>query len=71
MLTKINMMAFDYYKQQAGFDRLVLFNVETGITYLMGHSRDLKHGIVENIVKFGSGVDWFDNRGKGSSQILV
>jgi len=71
MLTKINMMAFDYYKQQAGFDRLVLFNVETGITYLMGHSRDLKHGIIENIVKFGSGVDWFDNRGKGSSQILV
>ena len=71
LLLHYNLIAFDYYKELAGFDRLMLFNAENGNTAIVDHKDQMCDLIHNGQLHLSSGIDWNDERGKGSCQLVL
>lgn len=63
-------IAHDYYKSQKCHDYVMHFNVENGNYVLVDKGIEYFDLIDRDVIKLTSHIDWNDDRGKGSSQII-
>lgn len=60
-----------YYKHQEGHDYIMIFNTATGDYVMVNTAEDMKNLLDAGVLKASGGMDFFDDRSKGTPQILI
>jgi hypothetical protein len=64
-------LGHEYYKAQEGHDYIMIFNTATGGYVMIDSGEDMKRALLGGQLKLGGGMDYFDDRSKGTPQILT
>jgi hypothetical protein len=64
-------LGHEYYKAKEGHDYIMIFNTNTGAYVMIKDGQDMKKALSQGVLKLGSGMDFFDDRSKGTPQILT
>lgn len=64
-------LGHDYYKLKEGHDYIMIFNTATGGYVMIKDASDMKQLLDSGQVKLNGGMDFFDDRSKGTPQILT
>ena len=64
-------LGHDYYKLKEGHDYIMIFNTATGEYVMIKDASDMKQLLDSGKVKLNGGMDFFDDRSKGTPQILT
>jgi hypothetical protein len=64
-------LGHDYYKLKEGHDYIMIFNTATGGYVMIKDASDMKQLLDSGHVKLNGGMDFFDDRSKGTPQILT
>ena len=64
-------LGHEYYKHQEGHDYIMIFNTHNGGYVMVESGEDMKRLLDDGALKLNSGMDFFDDRSKGTPQILV
>jgi hypothetical protein len=64
-------LGHEYYKAKEGHDYIMIFNTNTGDYAMIKDGQDMKQALSQGILKLGGGMDFFDDRSKGTPQILT
>lgn len=64
-------LGHEYYKHQEGHDYIMIFNTDNGDYVMIKDGGDMKALIDEGALKISGGMDYFDDRSKGTPQILT
>lgn len=64
-------LGHDYYKLKEGHDYIMIFNTATGEYVMIKDASDMKQLLDSGKVKVNGGMDFFDDRSKGTPQILT
>jgi len=60
-----------YYKHQEGHDKIMVFNTANGDYVMMGDEEQTRKLMQANKIRTNSGLDFFDDRSKGTPQLLT
>jgi len=60
-----------YYKHQEGHDYIMIFNTATGDYVMVNTAEDMKNLLDAGVLKASGGMDFFDDRSKGTPQLLI
>jgi hypothetical protein len=64
-------LAHLYYKHQEGHEYIMVFNTHTGDYVMMGDEDQTRALLQKGMVRPNSGMDFFDDRSKGTPQLLT
>lgn len=70
-ITEFVALGHEYYKAKEGHDYIMIFNTNTGDYVMIKDGQDMKKALSQGILKLGSGMDFFDDRSKGTPQIFT
>ena len=70
-LIEMTKLAHTYYKGLAGHDALMIFNTDSGNYAVMQSGDDVGKMLKSGAISLTSHIDLDDDRGKGSSQIII
>jgi hypothetical protein len=71
MMTELIVLGHLYYKAQEGHDYIMVFNTNTGDYVMMGDEAQTRKLLQQGLVRPNSGMDFFDDRSKGTPQLLT
>ena len=64
-------MGHAYYKAKEGHDYIMIFNTDNGNYVTIDTADDMKKALEKGILKTSGGMDFFDDRSKGTPQLLT
>ena len=64
-------LGHDYYRYSEGHDYIMIFNTENGDYVCIRDGRDMKEAVDSGKIKIQGGMDYFDDRSKGTPQLLT
>ena len=64
-------MGHAYYKAKEGHDYIMIFNTDNGNYVTIETADDMKKALEKGILKTSGGMDFFDDRSKGTPQLLT
>jgi len=68
---KLVALAHEYYKHQEGHDYIMVFNTKNGDYVMIKDGEDIEKLVKSGDLKFTAYFDFFDDRSKGSPQLLT
>ena len=71
MMDELIVLAHMYYKHQEGHDKIMVFNTANGDYVMMGDEEQTRKLMQTNKIRTNSGLDFFDDRSKGTPQLLT
>ena len=71
MMMELIALAHEYYKHQEGHDQIMIFNTFTGGYIMMGTADSVRDHWKSGRLRTNSGFDFFDDRSKGTPQLLT
>ena len=71
MMDELIVLAHMYYKHQEGHDQIMVFNTANGDYVMMGDEEQTRKLMQTNQIRTNSGLDFFDDRSKGTPQLLT
>jgi hypothetical protein len=71
MMIELIALAHEYYKHQEGHEYIMIFNTFTGGYVMMGSADSVRDHFKNDRLRTNSGMDFFDDRSKGSPQLLT
>ena len=71
MMIELVALAHEYYKHQEGHEYIMIFNTFTGDYVMMGSADSVRDHFKNDRLRTNSGMDFFDDRSKGSPQLLT
>jgi hypothetical protein len=71
MMTELIVLGHLYYKAQEGHDYIMVLNTNTGDYVMMGDEAQTRKLLQQGVVRPNSGMDFFDDRSKGTPQLLT
>tara|TARA_B100001093_G_scaffold376778_1_gene361964 strand:- start:80 stop:1351 length:1272 start_codon:yes stop_codon:yes gene_type:complete len=71
MMDELIVLAHMYYKHQEGHDKIMVFNTANGDYVMMGDEEQTRKLMQANKIRTNSGLDFFDDRSKGTPQLLT
>jgi len=70
-LTEFVALGHEYYKLLEGHDYIMIFNTDNGDYVMIKDGNDMKEAVSQGKIKISSGMDFFDDRSKGTPQLLT
>lgn len=64
-------LGHEYYKLLEGHDYIMIFNTDNGDYVMIKDGNDMKQALKQGSVKVNGGMDYFDDRSKGTPQLLT
>ena len=64
-------MGHAYYKAKEGHDYIMIFNTDNGNYVTIDTADDMKKALEKGVLKTSGGMDFFDDRSKGTPQLLT
>lgn len=64
-------MGHAYYKAKEGHDYIMIFNTDNGNYVTIETADDMKKALEKGVLKTSGGMDFFDDRSKGTPQLLT
>jgi hypothetical protein len=64
-------MGHAYYKAKEGHDYIMIFNTESGNYVTIDTADDMRKALEQGVLKTNGGMDYFDDRSKGTPQLLT
>jgi len=70
-ITNFVALGHEYYQYHEGHDYIMIFNTESGNYVMIKTGEDMVKAIESGLLKIQGGMDYFDDRSKGTPQILT
>ena len=70
-ITNFVALGHEYYQYHEGHDYIMIFNTESGNYVMIKTGEDMVKAVEKGLLKIQGGMDYFDDRSKGTPQILT
>ena len=71
IMDELIVLGHEYYKHQEGHTYIMIFNTSNGDYVMMGDEKQTRELLKKGLIRPNSGMDFFDDRSKGTPQLLT